>query len=87
MYEIPSTILRYGVIVGLLLTLIGIVVKQLLYASEIVLLGLAIIVITPLASLLTISVLLLLRRDIYGFTLSLLTISIILLSIILSQYR
>ena len=87
MYEIPSTILRYGVIVGLLLTLIGIVVKQLLYASEIILLGLAIIVITPLASLLTISILLLLRRDIYGFTLSLLTISIILLSIMLSQYR
>ena len=87
MYEIPSIILRLGILVGLALTLIGVIVNQVLHISSIVMLGLLAIVLTPPISLLAISILLLLRKDIYGFILSQLAIIIILVSIITSLYK
>ena len=87
MYEIPSIILRLGILVGLALTLIGVIVNQVLRISSIVMLGLLAIVLTPLISLFVISILLLLRKDIYGFILSQLAIIIILVSIITSLYK
>jgi len=86
-YEIPSIILRLGILVGLALTLIGVIVNQVLRISSIVMLGLLAIVLTPLISLFVISILLLLRKDIYGFILSQLAIIIILVSIITSLYK
>ena len=87
MYKLPSTILRFGVIAGLILALIGVVIKQVLYTSAVVMLGLLTIVLTPLVSLFVIGVLLLLKKDIYGFILSQLAIVVILASIITSLYR
>ena len=87
MYEIPSIILRLGILVGLALTLIGVIVNQVLRISSVVMLGLLAIVLTPLISLFVISILLLLRKDIYGFILSQLAIIIILVSIITSLYK
>jgi len=86
-YEVPSIILRYGVLAGLALTFVGIIVNQVLHINTIIMLGLLTIVLTPLVSLFTISVLLLLRKDIYGFILSQLAIIIILASIITSLYE
>lgn len=87
MYEVPSIILRYGVLAGLALTFVGIIVNQVLHINTIIMLGLLTIVLTPLVSLFAISVLLLLRKDIYGFILSQLAIIIILASIITSLYK
>jgi len=86
-YEVPSIILRYGVLAGLALTFVGIIVNQVLHINTIIMLGLLTIVLTPLVSLFAISVLLLLRKDIYGFILSQLAIIIILASIITSLYE
>lgn len=87
MYEVPSTVLRFGVLIGLVLTMVGIVINQILHINIIVMLGLLTIVLTPLVSLFVISILLLRRRDIYGFILSQLTIIVILASIIESLYK
>ena len=87
MYKLPSTILRFGVIAGLILALIGVVIKQVLHTSAVIMLGLLAIVLTPLVSLFVIGVLLLLKKDIYGFILSQLAIAVILASIITSLYR
>ena len=87
MYKLPSTILRFGVIAGLILAVFGVVIKQVLYTSAVVMLGLLTIVLTPLVSLFVIGVLLLLKKDIYGFILSQLAIVVILASIITSLYR
>jgi len=84
MYKIPSIILRYGVITGLILTILGVIVKQLLNMNIVVMLGLVVIVSVPLVSLFAISILLMLRKDIYGFLLSQLAIIIILAFIIIS---
>lgn len=84
MYRIPSFILRYGVITGLVLTIIGVVLKQLLGIDILVMLGLAVIVSVPLVSLFVMSVLLILRRDIYSFLLSQLAITIVLAFIIVT---
>jgi len=86
-YEVPSTVLRFGVLIGLVLTMVGIVINQILHINIIVMLGLLTIVLTPLVSLFVISILLLRRRDIYGFILSQLTIIVILASIIESLYK
>lgn len=84
MYKIPSIILRYGVITGLILTILGVIVKQLLNMNIVVMLGLVVIVSVPLVSLFAIGILLMLRKDIYGFLLSQLAIIIILAFIIIS---
>ena len=87
MYKLPSTILRFGVIAGLILAVFGVVIKQVLHTSAVIMLGLLTIVLTPLVSLFVIGVLLLLKKDIYGFILSQLAIAVILASIITSFYR
>ncbi len=87
MYKLPSTILRFGVIAGLILAVFGVVIKQVLHTSAVIMLGLLTIVLTPLVSLFVIGVLLLLKKDIYGFILSQLAIAVILASIITSLYR
>jgi len=86
-YKLPSTILRFGVIAGLILAVFGVVIKQVLHTSAVIMLGLLTIVLTPLVSLFVIGVLLLLKKDIYGFILSQLAIAVILASIITSFYR
>jgi len=87
MYKLPSIILRFGVIAGLVLSLAGVVIEQVLSVSDIVTLGLMTIVLTPLVSLFVIGLLMLLKKDIYGFILSQLAIAVILASIITSLYR
>ncbi|MCD6084885.1 MAG: hypothetical protein J7J20_05020 [Desulfurococcales archaeon] len=87
MYKLPSIILRFGVIAGLVLSLAGVVIEQFLSISDIVTLGLMTIVLTPLVSLFVIGILMLLKKDIYGFILSQLAIAVILASIITSLYR
>ncbi len=84
MYEMPALILRYGVIAGLILTIIGVIVEYLLDINIVVELGLLAIVLAPIISLFAISIALLLRKDIYGFILSQLAIVVILASIIIS---
>jgi len=87
MYKLPSIILRFGIIAGLVLSLAGVVIEQFLSISDIVTLGLMTIVLTPLVSLFVIGILMLLKKDIYGFILSQLAIAVILASIITSLYR
>ena len=87
MFKLPSTILRYGVILGLAITLVGILSEQLAGLEALVTFGLMIIVVTPLASLMTIGVTLARRRDLYGFALSQLAIAVIVASILISLQR
>ena len=87
MYRAPSTTLRYGIAIGLALTLVGMIIKQLLGISIIMTLGLLVITLTPLTSLLTISIILARRRDVYGFLLSQLVIIFILISIAISIHK
>ena len=87
MRELPSVIMRYGVIAGLALTLVGTVVKYILGDSTLVMLGLMAVVMTPIASLAAISADLASSKDKHGFALSLLAIATILASIALSLSR
>ncbi len=88
MAKIPSTILRLGVVLGLAITIAGIIVQQAVdIADTIISYGLLIIVLTPITALSTICMLSLMKRDFYNFTLSLLIIITILVSIIISVYK
>ncbi len=84
MYKAPSAVLRYGVIAGLIVTLVGVILDAMLGTNDLTVMGLMIIDLTPLLSLFVLSILLILRRDIYSFILSQLAIAIILASILLS---
>ncbi|RLG84312.1 MAG: hypothetical protein DRO40_01820 [Thermoprotei archaeon] len=88
MYKAPSIVLRYGVIAGLIITIVGITLNTLLNMdTTIVMIGLMTIVLTPLTSLFVLSIILILKKDINGFILSQLAIIIILASILLSLYK
>ncbi len=81
MYELQVKILRYGVIIGLIIVIIGLLAENQGFLS---ITGLSIIVLTPLTSLITISLKLLKEKQLRDFTLSLFTITVIIASIILS---
>ena len=87
MHKLPSVIMRYGVIAGLALTLVGTVIKYVLGNSTLVMLGLMAIVMTPIVSLAAISAELASSKDRCGFALSLLALAIILASVVLSLSR
>ena len=84
MYSVPSMVLRYGVITGLVITLVGVILDAIMGENGLVMIGLMIIDLTPLLSLFMLGILLILRKDIRGFILSQLAIAVILLSILLS---
>lgn len=86
MYRLPSIILRYGVILGLVLTLTGTIVKELVGIRVLVTVGLLTIIVTPITSLLIISLYLMFKRELYMFTLSILAILVILTSIVIFLY-
>ncbi len=77
-------VLRYGVITGLVITLVGVILDAIMGENGLVMIGLMIIDLTPLLSLFMLGILLILRKDIRGFILSQLAIAVILLSILLS---
>ena len=87
MHKLPSVIMRYGVIAGLALTLVGTVIKYVLGNSTLVMLGLMAVVMTPIVSLAAISAELASSKDRRGFALSLLALAIILASVVLSLSR
>jgi len=87
MYRQSSIILRYGVITGLIITILGIIAKHVIKTEAIITLGLLTIVLTPLISLLTISIIMMLKKDLYGFILSQITMIIIVISVMLSVHR
>ncbi len=84
MYRVQVKILRYGVIIGLMIVVIGLLVNPL---DILKIVGLAIIVLTPLTSLLFISIKLYKEKMLQEFVLSLFTIMVIMLSIIISLLR
>jgi len=85
MYRIPSLILRYGVITGLAVSLTGLVINELLNVEVVTLIGMFIIVLTPLTSLIIISLKLVSKKDLRKFVLSQITIAVIIASLIVSM--
>jgi len=84
-YRLASLVLRYGTVMGLIVTITGLVLNYEPVSKILVLLGLINIVITPLISLMFISIVSVLKRDVHIFILSQITIGMILLSILLSM--
>ncbi|ABN69521.1 hypothetical protein Smar_0409 [Staphylothermus marinus F1] len=82
MYEKAAEILRTGVFLGLVMLLIGLFVNNLLHVDLLVYVGLVTIIITPMITLFSISIMLLLRKDYRSFTLSLILLFILIISII-----
>ncbi|HDD26667.1 MAG TPA: hypothetical protein ENF75_06240 [Acidilobales archaeon] len=85
MYREPSLILRYGVITGLAVSLAGLVINEVFGVGTVTLIGMFIIVLTPLTSLITISLKLASKKDLRKFTLSQITIAVIIASLIISM--
>lgn len=81
MYVKSSNILRFGIIIGLILLMTGIVIKNTLQTDLVIYIGLLTIILTPLATLLSISIILLFRKDYRLFILSILLILVLLSSI------
>ncbi len=77
-----ATILRYGVVAGLVITVAGLVMQEVLNVSEAPLPGLWITVTTPIASLTTITVELIKKRDLRGAALAATTLAAIATSIL-----
>ena len=84
-YRLASLVLRYGTVMGLIVTITGLVLNYEPVSKILVFLGLINIVITPLISLMFISIVSVLKRDVHIFILSQITIGMILLSILLSM--
>lgn len=83
----PQDILRYGALAGLIVALIGEIVEHSAGLNLLVLLGLILIISTPIATLVLISIVSLLRRDYVISILAQLSIGAIIASIIISLYR
>jgi len=83
-YRLASLVLRCGTVMGLIVTITGLILNYEPVSKILVFLGLINIVITPLISLMFISIVSVLKRDVHIFILSQITIGMILLSILLS---
>ena len=82
-----SEVLRYGVILGLTLVIIGLILTHIMSLwSGIITLGLLVIILTPLATLTLITFKLIGERRFLEFILAVLTLAIIITSIIVSLY-
>ena len=84
MYDVQVKILRYGVIAGLIIAAVGLITNPL---NVLKIIGLAIIVSTPLFSLSFISIELFKEKRIQEFVLALFTVIVIVISIIISLLR
>ena len=84
-YRLASLVLRCGTVMGLIVTITGLILNYEPVSKMLVFLGLINIVITPLISLMFISIVSVLKRDVHIFILSQITIGMILLSILLSM--
>ncbi len=84
MYDVQVRILRYGVIIGLIIVIVGLLINPI---NILKIIGLAIIVLTPLTSLSFISIKLFKERRRQEFILSQFTIIVIIISIIISLLR
>ena len=84
LYKIPSTILRLGILVGLSILALGIVAKYMFKTDIFITIGLLTLVLTPLTSLVSISIELAKRRNLHELILAQLATIIIVISIVLS---
>jgi len=83
-YRSASLVLRWGTASGLIVAIIGLALNCESISEILVLLGLINIILTPLISLVFINVVSILKRDVYVFILSQITMGMILLSILIS---
>ncbi|ADI31526.1 hypothetical protein [Staphylothermus hellenicus] len=84
MLEKTAKILRYGVFLGLAILLVGLFINNLLHIDLLVYIGLITIVVTPMITLFSISIMLLLRKDYRSFTLSIILLLVLIISIIVA---